>query len=273
MKLGFIGAGRMAEAIFSGLVSKGAFNAEHISVTDISAARLEDMERTHGIRAIKNNRSGDGIRELLGISDVVFLAVKPQLCAEVLSKTGCFFTSRHTVISIVGGIPTAALEGYIPDSPVVRVMPNTPMLVGEGAAGICAGKSASTSHTDIALDLFSRLGRAYILPEALIDPLTGVSGCGPAFVYMFIEALADGGVAAGLPRDIALALAAQTVLGAGKMALETGKHPGVLKDEVCSPGGSTIAGVASLEASGFRGSVMKAVASAVERMGEIGKNS
>lgn len=273
MKFGFIGAGRMAEAILSGLISKGVSSPSDIYATDISEKLLDEIRSKYEITAIPNGPSGNGIAELLSLAEVIFLAVKPQYAASILRDAGKLFTPRHTVISIMGGVSTDTIEAYIPSSPVVRVMPNTPMLVCEGAAGICAGKSASREHAELALNLFSKLGRAYALPEALMNPLTGVSGCGPAFVYMLIEALADGGVFAGLPRDIALELAAQTVIGAGKMALETGRHPGVLKDEVCSPGGATIAGVASLEASGFRGAVIGAVSAAVERMGEVGRKN
>lgn len=261
----------MAEAIFSGLIQSGAAAPEAVAVTDVSEARLQELRTRHGVTVYHNGPDGGGALQLLGVAETVFLAVKPQYFHQAVDPVGARFTPGHLVVSVMGGIVTADIERVIPGAPVVRVMPNTPMLVGCGAAGVCAGASATAQQAEAVRALFSAIGRAYVLPESLIDPLTGVSGCGPAFVYMMIEALADGGVADGLPRGLALELAAQTVCGAGKMVLETGKHPGVLKDEVCSPGGATIAGVSSLEQSGFRGAVIRAVGEAGRRMTEVGR--
>jgi pyrroline-5-carboxylate reductase len=176
------------------------------------------------------------------------------------------------LISIAAGVPTAKLEAALPgNARVIRVMPNTPALVGESASGFALGKSATRADGELALRLFSAVGVAFQLKESLLDAVTGLSGSGPAYVYQFIEALSDGGVAAGLPRDVATKLAAQTVLGAAKMVLETGQHPGALKDMVTSPGGTTIEGLHELEKGKLRGTVMSAVRAATEKSKKLGQ--
>ena len=213
--------------------------------------------------------SAHSYEDLVSWADIVFLSVRPQDARETLSKAGMLFRPDQTVISIMGGVKLSFLEEYIKNAAVVRVMPNTPMLVMEGAAGIALGARCTSQTEELVTSIFNVIGSSYVLPESLIDPLTGISGCGPAFAYLFIEALADGGVKYGLPRKTAYAMAAQTVLGSAKMILETGKHPGELKDMVCSPAGTTIEAVRVLERTGFRSSVieaMKACADIAKRM-------
>lgn len=266
----FIGGGQMAEAIFSGLLREGKVSADRLMVTDVSAARLEDLETRYHVKTVLNDEKGLGALHAADC-DVLFLCVKPQMARAVLDKLTPALTSQ-LVISIMGGITLEFLEGQLPGA-VIRVMPNTPMFVGCGAAGLVRGSRATKEDLAVAVDLFSAVGRTYVCDERMLDALTAISGCGPAFVYQFIEALADGGVEKGLPRAVAQELAAQTVMGAGKMVLESGKHPGQLKDSVCSPGGGTIAGVKALEQRAFRGAVMDAVDAAYERMIEVGKKA
>jgi len=269
--IGFIGGGQMAEAIFGGLIASGVVQASRITVCDVSEQRLRDLSERFGVHTAPNNaHSNEGATAVANSCGILFLAVKPQYLRPVLESLGPHIRPDQLVISIVGGATLALLESFI-KAPVVRVMPNTPMLVREGAAGIAAGGLCTPDHTALAEEVFSLMGIAYVLPESLIDPLNSVSGCGPAYAFVFMEAMADGGVAMGLPRDMAYRLAAQTLLGSAKMLLEGG-HPGRLKDNVCSPGGSTIVGVHALEKGCFRGTVMNAVEAGMNRMLEVGKN-
>lgn len=268
-KIGFIGGGQMAEAIFGGLIRSGFVEPSNITAADISAERLVDIAARFGVNTILNPPDNSGAATLIGGCDIVIIAVKPQYLKPVLEDAGKCFDKRHLVVSIVGGATLELLERYI-NAPVVRVMPNTPMLENAGVAGIALGSACTPRHAETVKEIFDSVGVSYILPETMIDPLTSVSGCGPAYAYMFIEALADGGVKMGLPRDMAVSLAAQTLLGSAKMVL-AGGHPAQLKDNVCSPGGSTIAGVHALEKAGFRGGVMNAVEAAMQRMIEVGR--
>lgn len=272
-KIGFIGAGRMAEAIFNGLLKSGKVSPKDLTVADIAGERLDELAAKYSVSVIKNAADGNApLRGLLSCR-VIVLAVKPQGANALLTEIGGWFTGDHLVVSIMGGITLGFLQNRIPGAAVIRVMPNLPILVGEGAAGVALGERASEDDGEVALAMFRAAGIAYLCPEHLLDPLTGVSGCGPAYAFLFIEAMADCGVEMGLPRDLAYRLAAQTLVGAGRMVLETGRHPGQLKDDVCSPGGSTIAGVHSLEQNGFRGIVMDAVEAAKLRMEEIGRDA
>lgn len=270
--IGFIGGGQMAEAIFGGLIAEGAVKPEAVTVTDVSSARLGDLAARFGIATIPNDpKTNAGAASLLTLCDIIIFSVKPQFLRPILDALAPHFApTRHLVISIVGGAPLKLLEDST-GAPVIRVMPNTPMLVREGAAGIALGSRCTEAHSALAAEIFGRVGKTYLLPESLIDPLTSISGCGPAYAYMFIEALADGGVEQGLPRAVATELAAQTLAGAARMVLD-GEHPARLKDSVCSPGGATIAGVHALERGRFRGAVMDAVEAGMRRMAEVGRS-
>jgi pyrroline-5-carboxylate reductase len=230
-----------------------------------SAARVAFGKET-GARILPSN-----VR-VVEQASVLVIATKPDQTAVALAEIRDGFTRRHLLVSIAAGVPTAKLEAALPaNARVIRVMPNTPALVGSSAAGFALGKSATRADGELALRLFSAVGVAFQLKESLLDAVTGLSGSGPAYVYQFIEALSDGGVAAGLPRDVATKLAAQTVLGAAKMVLETGQHPGALKDQVTSPGGTTIEGLHELEKGKLRGTVMSAVRAATERSKKLGQ--
>jgi len=205
--------------------------------------------------------------------DVIFLAVKPLYIGEVLNeiKSTVSGNSGKLVVSIAAGITLSTMENISRNTPIIRVMPNTPCMVGETAAAMSMGRYANDSHRDVVLTLMSAVGICFEVPERLIGAVTGVAGSGVAYVFMFIEALADGGVRSGLPRDVAQQLAAQTLLGGAKMVLETGEHPGLLKDKVASPGGTTIAAIHALENGGLRSTVMNAVYAAFQKSEEMAK--
>lgn len=272
LKIGFVGGGNMAEAIFSGLIACGAVAPGQLRVADVSGARLAYLAERYGVETLKNTGDNAALAALAQGCELLFVAVKPQYAGGVLQALGPVLSENQLAISIVGGLTLAQIEEWI-HTPVLRVMPNTPMMTREGVAGISAGSRCGEAHLALGMELFGLLGRAFALPEALIDPLTGISGCGPAYAYLFIEALADGGVKMGLPRDLAYQLAAQTLLGSAKMVLETGIHPAALKDSVCSPGGSTIAGVHALEKGRFRATVIDAVEAAAVRMTEVARKA
>ena len=274
-KIGFIGGGQMAEAILSGMIKGGLGQESDIYVSDISEERLSYLEEKYKVNTLVNDPVRDtGCLKIIDTSDIVILAIKPQYTKSILEnlKKG-FWRKDQLVISIIGGVKLSFIEDYITETPVIRVIPNTPMLVNMGASGIALGKNAKGSDGETAMTIFNALGIGYVVDEKLIDAVTSVSGTGPAFAYMFIEAMADGGVEMGLPRAMAQSLAAQTLMGAAKMVLETGEHPGKLKDNVCSPGGATIAGVRALEQGGFRGIIMDAVEAGKVRMEEVGKKA
>ena len=260
---GFIGAGQMARALASGFVSAGKITANKVQAFDPSAKAIAAFQST-----ISGAASSAGPNELVAGCDVVFLAVKPQHMGHVFNSLDAH--AGKLFVSIAAGVTLSSLEGGLKTDRVIRVMPNTPCLVGAGASGYSRGTGASQEDAQLVGDLLSAVGIAFELPEALLDAVTGLSGSGPAFVYQFIEALSDGGVLSGLPRTVATQLAAQTVLGAAKMVLETAEHPGLLKDRVASPAGTTIAGLAALERGGLRGTVIDAVKAASDRSRELG---
>jgi pyrroline-5-carboxylate reductase len=265
---GFIGAGKMATALVHGMIRAKIADPSSIAASDPVALARETLGRETGIQILANNI--DVVRS----ADVLLLAIKPQTMAAVLSEIQPEVCARHLVISIAAGVTLAVLEsGLGPDCRLIRVMPNTPALVGAGAAGYCLGRSATPADESTVLRCLSAVGIAYRVPERLLDAVTGLSGSGPAFAYTMIEALSDGGVLAGLPRDVATALAAQTVLGAAKMVLETGLHPGALKDQVTSPGGTTISGIHALEKGGIRAALMGAVQAATHRSQELAEEA
>lgn len=266
MRFGFIGAGRMATALAKGFLSADLAQPNDVVASDAIAAACQEFARATGGRAMANNR------QTAANCDVLFLAVKPQQMVEVLADLHGQLTPGHLVISIAAGIPLKAISQGLGAGPrLVRVMPNTPCLVGSGASAYCLGPGATAADGELVTRLLSAVGEAVQTPEKLLDAVTGLSGSGPAFVYVMIEALSDGGVNMGLPRDIATTLAAQTVLGAARMVLSTGEHPGVLKDQVASPGGTTIAGLQALEEHGLRAALIAAVEAATQRSIDLGK--
>jgi pyrroline-5-carboxylate reductase len=266
-KVGFIGSGMMAEALGGGLSNSGIVPWENMYCTDPWQPRL-DLFTSFGCNACKDNR------ELTRNSDVIFIAVKPYAAATVMKEISKELTEDKIVISICAGVTLETLENAISDGksvPVVRVMPNTPCLVGACAAALARGKFVTDEQADLALKLMQSVGVCVVVQEKLLDAVTGVSGSGPAYIYQVIEAMSDGGVLCGLPRDVSTKLAAQTVMGAAKMVLEKGTHPGQLKDNVTSPGGTTIAAVHELEKGGVRNSFINAVKAAAERSKELSK--
>ena len=263
-RVGFIGAGQMATALGQGLVKAGLTAAERLLASDPAAEARDRFARATGGKTTADNL------EVAAAADVIFLAVKPQQMGKVLSQLRGRIGVEKLVVSIAAGIRLAVLaEGLGPDACLVRVMPNTPCLVGRGACGYCLGDRATARDGDLVRQMLGAVGIAYPVEEKLMDAVTGLSGSGPAFVYVMIDALADGGVRVGLPRQVALALAAQTLLGAAEMVLTTGDHPGVLKDRVASPGGTTIAGLQALEAGGLRAALIAAVEAATRRSIEL----
>ena len=265
-RIGFIGAGAMAEALLQGFLKAGLVTKENLYVTDINEERIEYLCNKLGINSSKDNV------ELAKRVDVVFLAVKPKVISKVLREIGTAIKNKQLVVSIAAGVTTEALEqAFLNSISVIRVMPNTPSLVGEGASAYTLGQFATESQGQLVGALLGAVGKAVQVTEDLIDSVTGISGSGPAYVYMIIEALADGGVKMGLPRDIAYTLAAQTLLGAAKMVLDTGEHPAKLKDMVTTPGGTTIAGLHALEKGNLRATIINAVEAATQRAGEMAK--
>ena len=265
LTIGFLGAGRMATALAQGFVKAGIVRPGQIFASDVIPAARKNFGAATGARICVSNE------DVLQAASVLFLAVKPQQAAEVLAEMHPHFTPRHLLISIAAGLTLGKMESALPaKARVIRVMPNTPALVGASASGFACGKSATASDAKLAERLLTAVGIAAQVKEAQLDAVTGLSGSGPAYVYQFIEALSDGGVASGLPRDLATKLAAQTVLGAAQMVLETGEHPGALKDAVTSPGGTTIEGIHELEKGKLRGTVMNAVRAATEKSRKLG---
>jgi pyrroline-5-carboxylate reductase len=267
-QIGFIGAGQMATALGQGFVKAGLASGDQLLASDPLPESRERFAGATGGRTVSDNL------QVGSQSDVIFLAVKPQQMDRVLAQLRGKVRGEKLVVSIAAGIRLAALaDGLGEGVRLVRVMPNTPCLVGQGACGYCLGENASAEDGKLVEQLLSAVGSAYQIDEKLMDAVTGLSGSGPAFVYIIIEALSDGGVRMGLPRPVATALAAQTVKGAAEMVLSTGDHPGLLKDRVTSPGGTTIAGVQALEIGGLRAALMAAVEAATRRSIELGTSS
>jgi pyrroline-5-carboxylate reductase len=266
LKIGFLGAGKMATALAQGFV-----NAKLVGAKQMFAADPFDSARKH-FAAVTGAKTFSANLDVAKAATVLILATKPDQIVTALAEISGAFTKKHLVISIAAGVTLAKLEAALPaGARVIRVMPNTPALVGAGASGFALGKNATAADAELAKKLLSAVGVAMQVKENLLDAVTGLSGSGPAYVYQFIEALSDGGVAAGLPRDIATKLAAQTVLGGAKMVLETGQHPGALKDQVTSPGGTTIEGIHELEKGKLRATVMSAVRAATEKSKKLGQ--
>ena len=265
LTLGFLGAGKMATALAKGIVRAGLISPDGIIASDLSeAAAASFATEAGGATTTSNLRVPEE-------ASVLILAVKPDQVSGVLAQIREKITQDHLLLSIAAGVTLAKLEAALgPNARVIRVMPNTPALVGASASAYALGKSASPADAELAKKLLSAVGVAYELKESLLDAVTGLSGSGPAYVYLIIEALSDGGVAAGLPRDVATKLAAQTVLGSARMVMETGLHPGALKDMVTSPGGTTIEGLHELEKGKLRGTLISAVRAATEKARKLG---
>ncbi|MBK2002084.1 pyrroline-5-carboxylate reductase [Listeria ivanovii] len=260
-KIGFIGAGNMGTAMIRGLAKAKLIDKKNLFVCGRSMEKLHPLaSEFNGIQLTTNAEN------LAEEADIIILSVKPYTISEVITNIQKKLTSEKIIISVAAGVTIADLEKLTtPETKIIRVMPNTPALVGEGMSSISPNASVTTEETAIVAKIFSSFGKAEVVPESLMDAVVGVSGSSPAYVYMFIEALADGAVLNGLPRDKAYKFAAQAVLGAAKMVLETGEHPGKLKDMVTSPGGTTIEAVKSLEDNGFRSAVINAVQAAASK--------
>ncbi len=265
--IGFLGAGKMATALAQGFLKAGLVDAPRLFASDVVPAAALSFSNATGGRSLPNNR------EVAAAADVLVVAVKPDQVAGVLHDIRDMLDpQRHRILSIAAGVSIASLESAAPGQRVIRVMPNTPALVGASASAYALGSVATAEDGALAQRLLGSVGLALKVKERLLDAVTGLSGSGPAYGFLMIEALADGGVAAGLPRDIAQRLAAQTLLGAAQLVLETGQHPGALKDAVCSPGGTTIEGVHELERGGVRAALIAAVRSAAEKSRRLGQS-
>jgi len=265
-KLGIIGGGVMGEAILSRLLTEKIYSVETVLVSELQRSRRDSLHQQYGVRVTDNNQ------ETIAARDVLLLAIKPQVLDLVIAslEVSDRLTNKPLIISILAGVPIGRLEGAFPGYPVIRAMPNTPATVGAGMTAIAPGSQVEDFHLAKAKSIFQAVGEVVEVPESLMNAVTGLSGSGPAYVAMAIEALADGGVAAGLPRAIANQLALQTVLGTAKLIQNKGLHPAELKDKVTSPGGTTICGVAQLEKGGFRSAIIEAVLASYNRSQELG---
>ncbi len=265
-RIGFIGAGNMAEAIISGLLNSRTVAPDRIMASDVMPERLETMQTTYDIKTTTDNVA------LVAASDILVLAVKPQVAKAVLAGISSHTNASKLMISIVAGLTVSAMaSGLGPGTRIVRTVPNTPVFVREGMVALASDSPASSDDFLITEAIFHPVARIVSIEEKFMDAAIGVSGSGPAYVFLMIEALSDGGVKMGLPRPVALELAAQTLLGAAKMCLETGRHPGQLKDMVTSPGGTTIAALHKMEAGGVRAALIDAVEAATQRSETLGR--
>ncbi|HEY9906588.1 MAG TPA: pyrroline-5-carboxylate reductase [Thermosynechococcaceae cyanobacterium] len=265
IKLGVIGGGVMGEALLSRLLAQKAYTPQEILVSDPQPERRAFLESRYQVKTIADN-------QVVTDAEILLLAIKPQILSQVVAglETAKVQERSPLILSILAGTPLSKLESSFPGCPVVRAMPNTPATVGTGMTAIAPGQHAQSQHLAQARRIFEAVGEVVEVPEALLDAVTGLSGSGPGYVAILVEALTDGGVAAGLPRAIAAKLALQTVKGTAQL-LESGLHPAELKDQVTSPGGTTIAGIAQLERSGFRSALIEAVQAATRRSQELGR--
>ena len=265
MKIGFIGLGNMGASLAKAVLQTKT--GAQILLANRSKAKVDAFIANFGGQASSNE-------EIFAEADVIFLGVKPAQFSDLLSQYQTILEKRESLllISMAAGLTLEKLASLVPSQHrFIRMMPNTPVSIGQGVISYALSANCQVDDKEVFCQLLQHAGLLFEISEGLIDAATGLAGCGPAFVYLFIEALADAGVQTGLPRETALQMAAQTVIGAGQLVLDTQEHPGVLKDKVCSPGGSTIAGVASLEAHAFRGTVMEAVKKAYKRTKKLGK--
>lgn len=267
-KIGIIGAGKIGAAIARGVIGAGLATKENVMASDVSDALRQAIAAELRVKTTADNR------ELCDFADIVILAVKPQIVDPVAKEIAKKLGKAKLLVSVAAGVPLARIEANLENGArAVRVMPNIPCVVGAGAAGFAGGSHSTGADLEKVGAILNSFGIGLPVEEKYLDAVTGLSGSGPAYVFLFMEALADGGVQVGLSRDVALKLAMQTVYGAAKMALESAKHLGELKDEVTSPGGTTIAGLYAMEQKGFHGTVMDAVVSATKRSQELGKGS
>lgn len=264
-RFAFVGAGNMAEALIRGLLASGSVAAHDITISNRRREKAERNAERWGVRAAADNVA------CVHDADVVMLCVKPQVMRSVLDQCGRDVPNDALVISVAAGIPTQAIEAHLsPGQRVVRSMPNTGAIVRQSATAIAPGSSATEADLAVAREIFDQVGRTVVVEEHNLDAVTGLSGSGPAYIFLIIDALADASVKVGLSRDVGLELAAQTVLGSAQLLLQTGEHPGRLKDQVTSPGGTAIAGLHTLEAGGLRTTLINAVEAATRRARELG---
>ncbi len=276
IKFALIGGGVMGEALLSRLISRGTYQCSEVMVSEPLGSRQSYLEQQYQVNVTADNRQA-----FIQAEEAIFLAVKPQVfsaiaqelaeVSEIKSKSTDKNNTKPLLVSILAGVPLKQLEGAFPRLPIIRAMPNTPATVGAGMTAICAGAYTKANHQELAKKLFQAVGEVVEVSEPLMDAVTGLSGSGPAYVALMVEALADGGVAAGLPRAIANQLALQTVLGTAELLNESKIHPAELKDRVTSPGGTTIAGITQLEKAAFRSALIEAVIAATKRSQELGK--
>lgn len=266
-KIAFIGGGRMGEALIKGVLESKLYGKDNISVSDTSAERLDFLKKSYGLKTFGDNR------EMIAEANIILLCVKPQGIDKVLENIADMCGLNKLIISIAAGITIAAIKNWLPGEKgrVIRVMPNTPAMIGEGMSAISGSQGVTDEDIAEAMAIFGAVGKAVVVKEEMMDAVTGLSGSGPAFIYMVIESMADAGVKLGLARDVANLLAAQTVKGAAEMALNSGRHIGELRDMVVSPGGTTIAGLYALEKKGLKEAMMSAVEEAAKRSMELGK--
>ena len=264
-RYGFIGAGAMASAIAGGMIKQGLCSGSDILMSDCSAEKLQQLQESLGIQIAADNN------QVVAEAQYIIVAVKPQQFAVVCSQLTQKPQAHQAVISIMAGVTMDALQEQLGDGAIFRVMPNTPAKIGWGMTGISAGAHTTEEQKQVVADIFNSVGQTVFLDESYMDAVCALSGSGPAFMYQILEALADGAVLAGLPRATAYQLAAQTMAGSAMMLLETGEHPGVLKDQVTSPAGTTICGLRAMEERGVRSAMIEAVQQAYLRSKELGE--
>lgn len=264
LRLAVIGFGKIGSIVMQGMLNQGLFTKRQVYATVQHPDRAKKLSADLGLKVTTDNLAA--VRN----ADVVIIAVKPQLVGQVMEQIAPVITAKQLLISVAASVPTTYMEQRLPTNVrIIRAMPNTPSMVGSGMTALCKGQFATQSDVDLALSLFNTIGRTVVVDEKHMDAITGLSASGPAFIYIILESLAEGGVKVGLPRDLATTLAAQTALGAAKMVQETGHHPALLKDQVTTPAGCTIDGILELEEGGLRVTLIKAVVKAAMRAKEL----
>lgn len=264
-RIAFIGSGNMGEALIKGITGASVFKNRNIIVTDIRKERLEHIKGLYKVNTTTDNRYA------VKKSDIILFAVKPQIISKVVKEIGDLIDREKLIITIAAGITISSIQDHLnKKGKIIRVMPNIPAIVREGVSAIACGDDISKKDIEITKRIFNAVGRTVVVDESMMDAVTGLSGSGPAYVFLIIESLTDAGVKMGLPRDISRLLSVQTILGAAKLAMESGEHPGKLKDMVTSPGGTTIAGLHALEKGKLRSALMSAVEAATKRSEELG---